>query len=131
MFIDDAAKRDELLKAYLAYQKALQQDVEDHSRFWAVEAMWDLVEWEPDGAWTFLLEMIERAEGEHALASIAAGPLENFLVTHGERFIERVEAEAARNPKFRRTLVGVWGENRMSDALNRRLTALLRDEPPL
>jgi hypothetical protein len=52
-------------------------------------------------------------------------------VAHGERFIEHAEAEAARNPKFRRTLVGVWGENRMSDALNRRLTALLRDEPPL
>lgn len=52
-------------------------------------------------------------------------------MTHGERFIERVEAEAARNPKFRRTLVGVWGENRMSDELNRRLSALLRDDRPL
>ena len=128
---DEAATRGHLLDTYLAYTKAREQGLEDDARFWAVEAMWDLVEREPDRAWRLLLEMIHRADGDYALASIAAGPLENFIVAHGSRYLDRLEAEAVANPKFRRALVGVWGENRMSEDLARRIRALVEGEPPL
>ena len=98
-------------------------------RFWAVEAMWHLVARDPEGAWIILLELIGRAEGDRALAYIAAGPLENFLVAYGEGFLPRVEAEAARNARFRRALVGVWGENRMSEDLVRRDFPVLSTNP--
>jgi hypothetical protein len=128
---DDAGKREDLLETYLAYTKALEQGTEDDARFWAVEAMWELVDRDPEGAWTILLQMIDRADGDYALASIAAGPLENFIVAHGERFLGRIEAEARTTSKFRRALVGVWGQNRMPDELVRRLRALTAGEPPL
>jgi hypothetical protein len=129
--VDDRRRREELLNTYLV-QAASEEAIGAHDeRFWAVEAMWDLVARDPEGAWSILLELIGRADGDRALAYIAAGPLENFLVAHGERFLPLVEAEAGRNAKFRRALVGVWGENRMSEDLARRLRALVDGEPPL
>jgi Family of unknown function (DUF6869) len=76
-----------------------EQGVQDDAYFWAVEAMWDLVERHPEGTWRLLLEMIRRADGDHALAFIAAGLLENLIVAHGARFLDRIEAEVGTNPK--------------------------------
>ena len=129
--MNDSRTREELLSAYLARAASEGDSGADDERFWAVEAMWDIVEKDPDGAWSILLELIRRADGDRALAYIAAGPLENFLVAHGERYLPQVETEAGRNAKFRRALVGVWGENRMSEDLVRRLHALVEGEPPL
>jgi hypothetical protein len=129
--MDDPRKREELLSTYLAIAASEKARGADDESFWAVEAMWDVVARDPEGAWSILLELIGRADGDYALAYIAAGPLENFLVAYGEAFLPRVEAEAGRNAKFRRALVGVWGESRMSENLVRRLHALVEGEPPL
>ena len=127
----DPRKREELLSTYLARAASAEASSADDESFWAVEAMWDMVARDPEGAWSILLELIERADGDRALAYIAAGPLESLLVAYGEGFLPRVEAEAGRNAKFRRALVGVWGESRMSEDLVRRLHALVEGEPPL
>ena len=129
--MDDPRRREELLSTYLAKAASEEASGANDVRFWAVEAMWDMVARDPEGAWSILLELIGRADGDRALAYIAAGPLENFLVAYGEAFLPRVEAEAGRNAKFRRALVGVWGENRMPEDLVRRLHALVEGEPPL
>ena len=128
--VDEPRKREELLSTYLARAASEEASGADDEGFWAVEAMWDLVARDPEGAWS-VLELIERADGDYSLAYIAAGPLENFLVAYGEAFLPRVEAEAGRNAKFRRALVGVWGDSRMSEDLVRRLHALVEGEPPL
>ena len=129
--MDDPRKREELLSTYLARAASEEASSADDESFWAVEAIRDLVARDPEGAWSILLELIGRADGDRALAYIAAGPLENFLIAYGEGFLPRVEAEAGRNAKFRRALVGVWGDSRMSEDLVRRLHALVEGEPPL
>ena len=123
--------RAQLLDAYLEYAAAREKGVSDEQYFWAVEAMWAVVERDADTAWLLLLEMLRRVDGDYMIAFIAAGPLEDFLIRHGARFLERIETEARTNPKFRRALVGVWGESRMSEELVRRLRALTEGEPPL
>jgi hypothetical protein len=45
---------------------------------------------------------------DRAFAVLAAGPLEDLLAYHGSEFIDRVETEARRNPRFRDLLGGVW-----------------------
>ena len=129
--VNDPRTREALLSTYLAEAASEQASGANEERFWAVEAMWDIVDRDPEGAWSILLELIRRADGDRALAYIAAGPLENFLVAHGELYLPRVETEARCNAKFRRALVGVWGENRMSEDLVRRLHALVEGESPL
>ena len=47
---DHTQNRGQLLEAYLAHTKALEQGVEDDRYFWAVEAMWKLVERDREGS---------------------------------------------------------------------------------
>jgi hypothetical protein len=42
------------------------------------------------------------------LGALAAGELEDLIEYHGPAFIERIEQEAARDPRFRCLLCGVW-----------------------
>jgi hypothetical protein len=63
----------------------------------------------PEDGWALILELIEAAPDDRVLASVAAGPLEDLLKNQPDQFIDRVEIQARRDPKFRRCLTGVWG----------------------
>jgi tetratricopeptide (TPR) repeat protein len=77
-----------------------------------------------DEQWDLILELIAEApENDQVLQFIAAGPLESFLGRFDATVINRVETEAARDPKFRRVLSGVW-KHGMSDAVWERVRAL-------
>jgi hypothetical protein len=57
---------------------------------------------------------------------IAAGPLEELLNHHGPRFIDRIEAEAERDPKFLRAVAGVWLRPRHGETWDRIQAVLSR-----
>jgi hypothetical protein len=56
---DAATNRDRLLEAYFAHVKAMQQGIQDDPDFWAVEEIWKLIERDPEGTWTLVLEMLQ------------------------------------------------------------------------
>lgn len=62
----------------------------------------------PELQWKFILIAISLAQTNEELAEIAAGGLEHLLGWHGEKYIKLVEKEARINPKFAKTLTGVW-----------------------
>ena len=72
------------------------------------QTMYDAVHDSPEVAWVAILEMLERKLSDEDIASLAAGPLESLLAMHGQKFIERVEQQAQRNPRFNHLLGGVW-----------------------
>jgi hypothetical protein len=78
-------------------------------RLSASEKVDDLLRRDPEAGWTLTLELIVAAPDDKVLANVAAGPLEDLLKRDPDRFIERVELQARRDPKFRRCLTGVWG----------------------
>ena len=83
-------------------------DVSD-PRFAAWEKVDDLVRRDPESGWSLILELITAAADDKILANVAAGPLEDLLSRDADRFLEKVELEARRDPKFRRCLTGLWG----------------------
>ena len=76
--------------------------------FVACSELDDLIHSAPEEAWTVTLELVAAAPDDRVLANVAAGPLEDLL-TKSDRFIDRAEIQAQRDPKFRRCLTGVWG----------------------
>lgn len=70
-------------------------------------------------AWRVLLKMVRLAETEDDLVSIGVGPLETFLREHGARFADRCEAAAMSDPKFRRSLVGVYPHGPIVEVVDR------------
>ena len=95
---------------------------------WTWTVVEELVRSRPDIAWPILLELVRRAPDDAALGSIAAGPLEDYLAQHGRRVIGAVEAEAARNPRLREALAGVWRQG-MPAPVWLRVQALAADAP--
>ena len=62
----------------------------------------------PEHAWQAILATVADARAKPYLGTLAAGPMEDLLCYHGNKFIERVEAEAKSNPEFAWVLGGVW-----------------------
>ncbi len=78
----------------------------------------------PDGTLAFILEVLQREPLPRVLGNLAAGPLEDLLVYQGPAVIEKVEALATRDNRFRQLLAGVW-RNRIAQDVWDRLQALL------
>ena len=79
---------------------------------WAVEV-------DPEHAWSAILAALEDPRMQESLGVLAAGPLEDLLSIHGERFIGRVESTARANPKFAWLLGGVWQHTMPEDVWSR------------
>jgi hypothetical protein len=77
----------------------------------------------PDHQWRFIRAAVAHAECDDELGHIAAGPLEHLLGWHGEKFIGRVEEQAAADAKFARMLTGVW-KYMMPDSVWARVQAI-------
>ncbi len=80
----------------------------DDADFWAWEEAHDyLLHGEPERAWVVLLALVRQAESED-LEYVGAGLLEDLCQDHGPAFIDRIEAHAANDPKFKDALSNVW-----------------------
>lgn len=55
-----------------------------------------------------ILPLIPHDLQNEAFLCLSAGPLEEMMGLHGERFIDRVEARAAKDPGFKLLLQNVW-----------------------
>lgn len=89
---------------------------------WASDKMIDLALENPEELWDIILEILKRDPPTEVIEVLAAGPLEDYIAKLGEKVIDRVEAHAAADPKFKNLLGGVW-RNSISDDVWRRVQA--------
>jgi hypothetical protein len=92
----------------------------ERERYAGATDLYDLEKKEPETLWLLILEIHHQDHSVAIQQVLSAGPIEDLLAKHGEVFIDRVEAEARRDPKFAEVLGGVW-KNRMSDAVWKRV----------
>jgi hypothetical protein len=85
--------------------------------------LYDLEYHDPETLWGLILLIHQKDQSMIIDQVLSAGPVENLLNLHGERFIDRVEAEARKDPTFAKVLGGVW-QNTMGDHVWQRLQAV-------
>ena len=114
---------DDLVAAWLAYHqewKELRDSSNESGQYgphwWAASWMLDMPADQPELCWKLILQILDGATTDCQIANLAAGPMEDLLAQHGRDFIDRVEAEAKINGRFKHLLGGVW-QNDMDDAL--------------
>src|SRR5260370_5695799 len=95
---------------------------ERENKFWSHDRLWELVHDDPEAAWT-IINIIRRERSDLLLSNLAAGPLEDLLVAHGNRFIDRIEALAGHDAQFRRLLGATW-PNSIASGVWRRIKAV-------
>jgi hypothetical protein len=91
--------------------------------FWAFSMLDNIVTDFPDEALLVISEILKLDASSAIIPSLAAGPVEDLLTRHGSMMIEKVEAEALRNPSFRNLLGGVW-QNKMPSEIWERICAI-------
>ena len=95
----------------------------ERERYADATDLYDLEYNEPETLWLLILEIHHRDQSQAIKQVLSAGPIEDLLAKHGETFINRVEAEARKDPLFAKVLGGVW-QNSMSDAVWKRVQAV-------
>ena len=86
----------------------------------AWEILCNLVLFRPEDAWFVIQEIASQEIPEHVTANLAAGPLEDLLVHHGQAFIDCIENKAKSDPRFAHILAGVW-QNKIDVKVWRRI----------
>ncbi len=71
--------------------------------------------------WRFILIVHNRSVSDNVAGMLAAGPLEDLLCDCGPEFIDRIEALARTDKRFRYLLKGIWGWTRMPEDVLKRL----------
>jgi hypothetical protein len=114
-----------LVDAWIAFHTEPEKPLEQKEHWWAAQQVmeWMLPEAEPESLWQFIIAAYKREMLDIAVASLAAGPLEDLLAHHGADYIEQVETLARQDPKFRHLLGGVW-KNAMTDDIWQRIEAV-------
>lgn len=95
----------------------------DDSLSSVVVKMDELVVVNAERAWQIILAILKRDSSDTILSNLAAGPLEDLLVEHGNLVIDRVEVKAKQDPDFTKLIMGVW-QNAMSEDIWLRVEAL-------
>jgi hypothetical protein len=120
--------RPELIRAYWRHHRLARGDRPDRlaadELLWALEAV-DIAVRDADDDLLDLLDGLLRDPGADT-AYFAAGPLEDLLVEHPERYSMAVAERCRRDPLWREALQGVW----LREQDRRRLGALQALLPP-
>ena len=92
--------------------------------FWAVDIFHNIVPKDPTRAWSLIIDLVA-ASPEESLGAIGAGPLEDFVVAHGNDWIDKIHTEARSNPAFRESISRIWiNRGALSQEAEARLVAL-------
>ncbi|MGH8617796.1 MAG: DUF6869 domain-containing protein [Burkholderiales bacterium] len=91
-----------LVAAWIAAQEAGEIDS------WAITAMGDIPQLEPELGWELIVRIHAVPISEEVRDMLAASPLEDLLVYHGEQFFPRIKELALRDPVFRNMLSSIW-----------------------
>lgn len=113
----------QIAAAWVKLHSAPEESPEREGLFWAYSRVCDLIQDDPEEGWE-IIEIIRRLdESDLILSNLAAGPLEDLLVAHGGKFIDRIEVMAKDDQQLRKLLGATW-QNDMSDALWARIRAV-------
>jgi hypothetical protein len=100
---------DEWADAYIRVHDAGAGLDENHPDYLAAyEFLDELTGPRAEECWLGILAVVARRPSEKVLGMLAAGPVEDLLECSGDRFIDRIELQASRDPVFRRMLHGAW-----------------------
>ena len=104
-------------RGYLRCAAELSREDDDPDAVWEPEVDpdqrdYDLVhhtirDGPPERAWALVIAVLRLTPDDRSM-HLAAGPLEDLVKCQGAALVDRIEAEAARDERFRRALGGIW-----------------------
>jgi hypothetical protein len=88
---------DRLADDWIRYHHATKGSPEREESAWTTD-LYELEYHDPETLWLLILAIHARDQSARIQEVLSAGPVEDLLAKHGERFIERVESKARQDP---------------------------------
>src|SRR4051794_19222057 len=113
---------DHLADAWIRHYRAPEGSAERFETSWAATEQVGLLFLgkRSEELWQLTLKIHERDQSIVIQRILSAGAVEGLIARFGERYIDRVEEKARKDPAFAKLLGGVW-RNSMSDEIWARL----------
>ena len=119
----DTTELMQISQAWIEYHHAGDQADEHHRDFWAYEKLSELTREAPETAWDLMVAILRQDQSDTIVANLAAGPMEDLLGMHGERFIQRIESMAKVDHLFYKLVTAIW-QNEIPDGIWLRLKSI-------
>ncbi len=104
----------QFIHAWILYQMAEEKSPHREKYYWAEEKMQSFVSFEPELALVTFMDILKLEVSDQVLSCLATGPLVDFFVLHGSKFISYVTERAQNNLMFKE-LLGRMDQNTISD----------------
>ena len=108
------ASDSDIAKAWVDMLYAEKGSTAYDANFWTYMALDELRDDDLERYWKIINEIKHAVDSDFMLSNLAAGPVEDLLVHSGSVFIERIEARAKDDARFKVMLGFVW-KNDMPD----------------
>ncbi|WP_051938874.1 DUF6869 domain-containing protein [Luteibacter sp. 9135] len=115
-----------IAKGWIAMHLEAEGSEAQDASFWAYTALDDLRHDDVERYWNIINEIRRLNDSDEILSNLAAGPLEDLLANSGRDFIDRCEALAKTDDRFRLMLGMVWKNTIPDDIWTRIEVAALR-----
>ena len=97
-----------LAKSWIFAQK-LGMDSSGYKKHrWAVDELIDLADDKPEELRELVLEILKQDSSDEIVKMVGAGPLEDLMVNHGEKYIDRIEEQFLKSDVFKAAMKSVW-----------------------
>src|SRR6516164_6550298 len=97
----DASEIHSIAQTWIELHRLPEDSQKRKEKFWAYHRLCNLIQDNAEEAWK-VIETIRRLDGSDLiLSNLAAGPVEDLLVAHGDIFVDRFENLARSDQQFR------------------------------
>lgn len=104
----------ELADMWIGYHRTSDDDL-----FKAVLKLERMVESDEERAWRVILKILKSDNSDEIISNLAAGPMEDILVHHGDVIISRVEEKIEKDIDFKKMIADVWQSDMPDDVWGR------------
>lgn len=118
---ENMSNRINLAKSWISAQRIGADHIGYDKFSWAVDELINMVGDNHEELWLIILEILNLDDSEEIIKAVGAGPLEDLMIYHGEKYIEKVEAEFYTSTVFEKAVRSVWlDKDDLPDAVYKR-----------
>lgn len=99
---------DELTKSWIRFHDVEGNLGEHDPDFWSFDCLSDWCDVRPDYAWDAIIKIYSTRPSEKVLSNLAAGPIEDLIVHHGQIVLGWIDQYCNHDANFVKVLQMVW-----------------------
>jgi len=119
---------DKLIKVWITAQEVdVDSDAYDKVS-WAIDELYNLAHDDPDKLLNIIIEILNISSSDKVIGAIGAGALEELLVHHSEKYVDKILKLSDSNDNFKKCLTVTYlDKNDVSERVYKKIQSAVKD----